>query len=145
MEWKHPGSLTKKKFKTRPAVGKVMLMIFWDMVEHIYCNYLEGQKTINGQYYSDLLKNKARPALLHRCLRLQGEGVSLLQDNTHPHSVQLTQQTMFKMGWEVLPHPAYSSKLSSGDMHLSGPMKEALHRKHSVDNDEVRTYKYLQD
>ena len=30
MEWKHPGSPAKKKFKTQPSAGKVMLTIFWD-------------------------------------------------------------------------------------------------------------------
>jgi hypothetical protein len=43
-----PGSPARKKFKTRPAVGMVMLMFFGDMGGYIY--YLEGQKTINSQY-----------------------------------------------------------------------------------------------
>jgi len=30
MEWKHPGSPVKKKFKSQPSAGKVMLTIFWD-------------------------------------------------------------------------------------------------------------------
>jgi hypothetical protein len=42
-----------------PAVGMVMLIIFGDMVGHIH--YLEGQKTVNSQYYSDLIKNKPKP------------------------------------------------------------------------------------
>jgi hypothetical protein len=79
MEWKHSVSCARKKFKTRPAMGMVMLTIFGDMVGHIH--YLEGQKTINRQYYSDLIKNKTKPVLHHRCPILQREGVILFHDN----------------------------------------------------------------
>jgi hypothetical protein len=30
MAWKHPGSPTKKKFKTQFSAGKVMPTVFWD-------------------------------------------------------------------------------------------------------------------
>ncbi|GFU15001.1 hypothetical protein NPIL_426741 [Nephila pilipes] len=29
-EWKQPGSLTKKNFKTSPSAGKAMQTLFWD-------------------------------------------------------------------------------------------------------------------
>jgi hypothetical protein len=30
MHWKHPNSLSTKKFKVTPSAGKVMLTVFWD-------------------------------------------------------------------------------------------------------------------
>jgi hypothetical protein len=41
MEWKHPGSPTKKKFKTQSSAGKVMLTVFWDSKWPILEDYLE--------------------------------------------------------------------------------------------------------
>jgi len=39
MEWKHPQSPIRKKFKGQPSAGKLMLTIFWDsqgtILEHI--------------------------------------------------------------------------------------------------------------
>jgi hypothetical protein len=34
MAWKHPGSPTKKKFKTQSSAGKVMPTVFWDFLKH---------------------------------------------------------------------------------------------------------------
>jgi hypothetical protein len=41
MEWKHPGSPTKKKFKTQSSAGKLMLTVFWDSKGPIREDYLE--------------------------------------------------------------------------------------------------------
>jgi len=31
MEWHHPHSPRKKKFKTTPSAGKLMITVFWDI------------------------------------------------------------------------------------------------------------------
>ena len=46
MEWKHPSSPAKKKFKPQPSAGKVMLTIFWSSQGPIFCDYLQDQRTI---------------------------------------------------------------------------------------------------
>ena len=43
MEWKHPGSPVKKKFKTQPSSGKVMLTVFWDS-NGAYTGRLPGKR-----------------------------------------------------------------------------------------------------
>ena len=48
MEWKHLGSPVKKKFKTQPSTGKVMLTVFWDSEGPILEDYLEKGHTINS-------------------------------------------------------------------------------------------------
>jgi hypothetical protein len=63
MEWKHPGSPTKKKFKTQSSAGKVMLTVFWDSKGPIREDYLEKGCTINSTSYSDLLANNLKPAI----------------------------------------------------------------------------------
>jgi hypothetical protein len=63
MEWKHPGSPTKKKFKTQSPAGKVMLTVFWDSKGP----NLEEGCTINSASYSDLLANNLKPAIRTKC------------------------------------------------------------------------------
>jgi hypothetical protein len=68
MECKHPGSPTKKKFKTQSSPGKGVLTVFWDLKGPILENYLEKGCTINNASYSDLLAKNLMPAI-HTKLR----------------------------------------------------------------------------
>jgi histone-lysine N-methyltransferase SETMAR len=61
MEWKHPGSPTKKKFNTQSSAGKLMLTVFWDSKGPIQEDYLEKGCTINSASYSDLLAKNLKP------------------------------------------------------------------------------------
>ena len=45
-----------RKAKVVPSAGKVMASIFWDAQGVLLVDYLKKGCTINGQYYSDLLK-----------------------------------------------------------------------------------------
>jgi hypothetical protein len=48
MEWKHPQSPTKKKFKSQPSTGKLILTVFWDSQGPVLKHYLERGSTINS-------------------------------------------------------------------------------------------------
>jgi len=48
MEHKQPDSPAKKKFKTQPSAGKVMLTLFWDSEGPILEDYLEKGHTMNS-------------------------------------------------------------------------------------------------
>lgn len=140
MEWKHTSSPVKKKFKTQASAGKVMLTVFWDAQGAVLCDYLEEQRTINSQYYSDMLMNKVKPAMREKRRGSQRQGVILLHDNARPHTAQLTQETIHKMGWEILHHPPYSPDLAPSDFHLFGPLKEALRGKKFGNNEDVKNF-----
>ena len=59
MEWKHPGSPVKKKFKSQLSARKVMLTIFWDSQGVILEHYLERGTTVNSVGYSEMLSTEA--------------------------------------------------------------------------------------
>ena len=86
MEWKHPGSPAKKKFKTQPSTGKVMLTGFWDSKGPILEDYLEKGRTINSERYSDLLANNLKSAVCTKRRGLLSKKVLLLHDNARPHT-----------------------------------------------------------
>lgn len=138
LEWKHTSSPTRKKFKTQPSAGKVMLTLFWDSQGPIFCDFLEDQRTINSQYYCNMLENKVKPAIRTKRRGLLTKGVILLHDNARPHTAQITQQCIQKLGWEILPHPPYSPDLAPSDYHMFGPLKEALRGKKFRSNEEVK-------
>ncbi|CAH2100956.1 unnamed protein product [Euphydryas editha] len=82
-----------------------------------YCDFLEDQRTINSQYYSEMLEHKVRPAIRRKRRGLLSKGVILQHDNAHPHTAQLTRDKLQELGWEVLPHPAYSPDLAPSDFY----------------------------
>jgi hypothetical protein len=44
-----------KKTRSVPSAGKVMASVFWDAEGILFFDYLEKDKTITGEYYSNLL------------------------------------------------------------------------------------------
>ncbi|CAH2090560.1 unnamed protein product [Euphydryas editha] len=55
-QWIGPGEPTPKKAKNILSANKFMATVFWDGKGIIFINYLEKGKTINGQYYAELLQ-----------------------------------------------------------------------------------------
>ena len=59
---------------------------------------------------------------------------TMQHDNARPHVAKATIETINKLGFEVLEHPAYSPDLAPSDYHLFAPLKDALRgRKFSSD------------
>ena len=104
MEWKHLGSPVKKKFKSQPSAGKVLLTIFWDSQGVIMEHYLERGATVNSVWYSEMLSTELKPAIRTKRRGLLLSGVLLLHDNVRPHTAIHTLQTLVKLGFTVLEH-----------------------------------------
>lgn len=66
--------------------GKVMLTVFWDTKGPIFCDYLEEQRTVNSEYYLDMLLNKVKSAMREKRRGSQWRGVFLQQDNARPRA-----------------------------------------------------------
>ena len=138
MEWKHPGSPVTKKFKSQPSVGKVLLKIFWDSQGVILEHYVERGATVNNVRCSEMLSNELKPAIRTKRRGLLSSGVLLLHDNARPHTAIHTLQTLVKLGFTVLEHPAYSPDLAPSDYHLFGQLKVALRGRRFTSDEGVK-------
>jgi histone-lysine N-methyltransferase SETMAR len=49
-----------------------------------------------------------------------------MHDSARPHTAARTLETLRKLKWEVMEHPAHSQDLALSDFHLFGLLKEAL-------------------
>ena len=63
MQWKRKGSPPPVKAKRTPSAGKVMATVFWDFKGVLHVDFLYTQKTINAQYYSNLLTQDVKTAI----------------------------------------------------------------------------------
>ena len=104
------------------------------MILTILEDFLEKGSTINNASYCDLLANRLKPAIRTKRRGLLSKKVLLQHDNARPHVAKATIETINKLGFEVLEHPAYSPDLAPSDYHLFAPLKDALRgRKFSSD------------
>ena len=103
MEWRKKGSPPPRKFKVTKRRSKVMVSIFWDCQGIIMIDYLEKQKTINGQYYADTLV-RLRECIKKKRLGKLRKSVLLLQDNAPSHTELVAQNAAQNCGFEILDH-----------------------------------------
>jgi [histone H3]-lysine36 N-dimethyltransferase SETMAR len=136
MQWKHVQSPVAKKAKTTFSAGKVMATVFWDSKGILFVDFLTERKTINAEYYSNLLKSQVKQAIRNK-RRKDQKRVLFLHDNARPHTAKLTVHTLQELNWEVLPHPPYSPDLAPSDYYLFGPLKEHLSGQKFKNNEEV--------
>ncbi|PNF42241.1 hypothetical protein B7P43_G05501, partial [Cryptotermes secundus] len=96
--------------------------------------FLEPGQTINAARYVHTLHK------LHRALRDKrpGRNMIILHDNAHPHAARLTLEAIAKMGWEVLPHPSYSTDLAPFDYHVFRFVKDQLHGQRSETREAIQ-------
>ena len=95
---------------------------------------LQPGETIKKQStdLSDVLEEK-RP--------FTGQGspkVLLLHDNARPHVAKATQNHIFTLRLELLPHAAYSSDMAPSDYHLFRSLQHHLADRHFERLEEIR-------
>ena len=121
-----PLQQNRKKFRTQPSAGKVMLTLFWDKRGVILEQYMPRWNTVTSTTYADLLKNHLHPAIKSkRCERLS-TGILLQHDNARSHTARSTCSNNPRLSFECLPHSPYSPDLAPSEFHVFGPLKEAM-------------------
>jgi [histone H3]-lysine36 N-dimethyltransferase SETMAR len=89
----------------------------------IYCEQLDRLKTAISE---------KRPFLLNR------KGVILQHDNASSHTAKVTLQKIRELGWEVIPHPAYSPDIAPSDYYLFRSLEHFLRGKKYKDMDDIK-------
>jgi histone-lysine N-methyltransferase SETMAR len=125
MQWKHPSSLSTKKFKVMPSGGKVMLTVFWDTQGILSAHFQKHGENVNSASYGKVLL-KLQDAIYRKCPGQLARGVLLHHDNGRPHIARESQERIQELQWELLDHPSYSPDLAPSDFYLFGPLKNHL-------------------
>jgi len=86
-----------------------------------------------------VLTNKIMPAIRTKCHGLLTKAVISFHENARPLTAQLTQETLKKLRWKILPHPPTALTSPQSDFNLFGPLKQALRGKYFRFNKEVKS------
>ena len=137
--WVDPGQTTTSTPKRNIHGHKVLLCIWWDSLGPLYYELLKPGQTVTAQRYSDQLLRLAQEIEAKRPLTCQGsKQIILLHDNARPHVASATKEAILQLGWQVLPHAAYSPDLAPSDYYLFRSLQHTLAGRHFKNSDEVR-------
>ncbi len=129
-QWLSPDQAPIAMPKPEVHQKKAMLCVWWDQKGIIHYELLEPKQTVDANLYSDQLMRLSQAMDEKRpCSGKGGRDVVLLHDNARPHVAKVTKETIENLGWEVLPHPAYSPDLAPSDYHLFRSMEHFFREK----------------
>ena len=106
-----------KTFKTQPFVCKMMATVLWDAKSVIMLDFLLKRRIINGVHYANLL-DQLRTGFREKRRGKLSKGVLLQQDNARVHTRKVAMDAVERIGYELIPHPAYSPDLAPSDFFL---------------------------
>ena len=92
-QWLLCGSSGPIKFKSERTVNKVMATVFWDQEGVVLVDFLEGQKTVTGLYYVEVLRKLRKELAKKRPGKLHG-GILFHHDNAPAHSARVTKTVL---------------------------------------------------
>ena len=138
--WKHtssPSPVLAVKARLSKSVGKVMSIIFCDSKGIVLNHMVPDKTTVNGDYYSSVLRVQLRRAIREKRPELHRSGFILHQDNAPVHVSRVVKQTMSELGIESLQHPPYSPDLAICDFFLFPTAKNYLRGKKYESREEL--------
>ena len=115
---------------------KVMLSVWWDFKGIVFFELLPKNQTIDTTVYCRQFDSLQQSIMQKRSELINRKGVVFHHDNARPHTSFLTRQKLLELGWDVLPHPAYSPDLAPSDFHLFRSLQNSL-REISFTSDEA--------
>jgi histone-lysine N-methyltransferase SETMAR len=114
---------------------KVMLSVWWDVKGIIYFELLPVNTTVDATLCCTQM-NSLQAALKKE--RPYRNKVRLLHDNARPHTAKKTRKKIDELGWEFLPHPAYSPDLAPSGYHLFRSLSNHLENRHYDNRDDLQ-------
>ena len=113
-QWTERRESASKKVKTVPSAGKVMASVFWDAREIIFIEYLHKGKTINSEYYTNLLQ-RLRDEIKKKRPHLTKKKVLFNQDDVLIHTSVIAMPKINEVKFKLLLHTSYSPKLANNE------------------------------
>lgn len=135
-EWCEPGCSAPKRVRVHKSAKKVLASVFWDAKGILFVDYLQTGKTINSEYYCNLL-DKLKEEIQKKRPGLQKKKIIFHQDNAPCHKSILTMAKISELKYELLEHPPYSPDLAPSDFYLFPALKKFMRGKRFSTNDEV--------
>lgn len=135
-EWCEPGTSAPKRVRVQKSAKKVLASVFWDAKGILMIDYLQTGKTINSNYYCNLLE-KLDEKIREKRPGLQKKKIIYHHDNAPAHSAQKTIAKISDLKYEILQHPPYSPDLAPSDFWLFPHLKKFMRGKRFSSNEEV--------
>ena len=125
--WVDPGSPVPMTPNRDIHGKKILLSVWWDQRGVLLYELLPPGQTITSDLYSNQLR-RLHEALLEKRPQYRSKRLKVIfqHDNARPHTGKTTVRTLLELGWEVLPHPAYSPDIAPSDYHLFRSMQHGL-------------------
>ena len=136
LQWIEAGSSAPKQVKSERSAKKIMASIFWDAKGVLLIDYLEKGKTINSEYYCNLL-DQLDKNIREKRPGLQKKTIIFHQDNARVHTGFLTMVKLNELKYELFEHPPYSPDLAPSDYYLFRNLKQFLRGKRFSSNEEA--------
>jgi hypothetical protein len=127
MQWKHPSSLSAKKFKVTPSAGKIILTVFWDSQGLLLAHFQKRGEKVNSASYCKV-PLKLRDAICRNRPGQLARGVLLHHDNARPHTARVNPEENSRTTFRTSRTSALQPGLGPPVMwfHLFGPLKNTL-------------------
>jgi len=120
-QWTETGCSVPKKTMLVPSAGKVMASVFWDAEGILFIDYLEKDKKITGEYYSNIL-TRLGEKIREKSSGLQKRSI-FYQDNATAHKSVLAMRKLRDLHYELLEHPPCFPDLAPSDFFLFPKLK----------------------
>jgi histone-lysine N-methyltransferase SETMAR len=137
-QWTARGESAPKKANAVESAGKVMASVFWDARGIIFIDYLQKGKTINGEYYANLLQ-RLSDEIKEKRPHLAKKKVLFHHDNAPVHTSVIAVAKINELKFQLLPHAPYSPDLAPSDEFLFPNLKKWLGGKRFADNEAVES------
>ena len=133
-QWKHAGSPRPKKARQSKSTHK----LFFDSTGMIYMHWVPTGKTVNKEYYVEVLRSSGRDSV--RRGQHASNRVSDISTKTIApvHNSILVTDYLTKMGIKTVPHPPYSPNIAPCDFWLFPKLKEKLRGCHYETIEEMK-------
>ena len=111
-----------------------MATVFWDFKGILLIDYLQKGKTINSEYYCNLL-DQLNVQIREKRPGLQRKKIIFHQDNAPAHKSVLTMAKINELKYDLLDHPPYSPDLAPSDFYVFPNLKKILAGKRFTSNE----------